>query len=59
LADAIKKLIENPGLRAQLGVDGRATVSQYRWGKVADSVLDYYDEVRDKQLVSPAKYQGW
>jgi len=59
MADAIKRLIENPGLRAQLGVDGRATVDQFRWGRVADSVLDYYDEVREKQHIPPAKYQGW
>ncbi|NQW20267.1 MAG: glycosyltransferase family 4 protein [Chloroflexi bacterium] len=59
LADAIKRLIENPGLRAQLAVDGRATVHKYRWPHVADTVLSYYDEVLDKQLVPPAKYQGW
>jgi phosphatidylinositol alpha-mannosyltransferase len=59
MADAIKQLIENPGLRTQLGVDGRATVNQYRWERVADSVLDYYGEVKEKELVSPAKYQGW
>jgi phosphatidylinositol alpha-mannosyltransferase len=59
MAEAIKRLIENPGLRAQLGVDGRATVDRYRWSRVADTVLNYYDEVRDKQPVPPAKYQGW
>jgi glycosyltransferase involved in cell wall biosynthesis len=59
MAEAIKRLIENPGLRAQLGVDGRATVDRYRWDRVADTVLNYYDEVRDKQPVPPAKYQGW
>ena len=59
LAEAIKTLIENPGLRTQLAMDGRATVNQYRWGRVADTVLNYYDEVRDKQLVSPANFQGW
>ena len=59
MADAIKRLIENPALRAQLAVDGRATVNQYRWGHVADSVLNYYNEVREQQPVPPAKYQGW
>lgn len=59
LAEAIKKLIENPGLRAQLGVDGRATVHQYRWSHVADSVLNYYDKVQEKQPVPPANYRGW
>lgn len=59
LANGIKKLIENPGLRAQLAVNGRVTVDQYRWGHVADSVLDYYNEVREKQPVPPAQYEGW
>jgi phosphatidylinositol alpha-mannosyltransferase len=59
MAHAIKKLIHDPGLRAQLGVDGRATVDQYRWDRVADSVLGYYREISDKKLVPPARYRGW
>jgi phosphatidylinositol alpha-mannosyltransferase len=59
MAEAIKTLIENPALRVQLGVDGRATVNQFRWSHVADSVLNYYNEVQEKQPVPPAKYQGW
>ena len=59
MAHAIKRLIENPGLRVQLGVDGKATVDQYRWDRVADKVLGYYEEIRDKQLVPPAQYRGW
>ena len=59
LALAIERLIKNPGLRAQFAVDGRSTVNKYRWTAVADSVLDYYDEVMEKQHVTPAKYQGW
>jgi phosphatidylinositol alpha-mannosyltransferase len=59
IADAIKRMIENPALRAQLAIDGRATVDQYKWARVADSVLSYYDEVREQQPVPPAKYQGW
>ena len=59
MAHAIKQLIHDPGLRAQLGVDGRATVDQYRWDRVADSVLGYYREISDKKLVPPARYRGW
>mgnify|MGYP002838670842 FL=1 len=59
MAFAIKRLIEDPGLRVQLGVDGRATVDQYRWDRVADKVLGYYEEIGDKQLVPPAQYRGW
>jgi phosphatidylinositol alpha-mannosyltransferase len=58
MAQAIKKLIENPGLRTQFAVDGRATVNQYRWSRVADRVLDYYAEVRDKRPVPPAHFGG-
>ena len=42
IADAIKLLIEKPALRTQFGVDGRAAVERYRWGRVADEVLDFY-----------------
>ena len=59
LARSVKQLIENPGLRTQLAMDGRATVNQFRWEKVADKVLDYYDEVSEKQPVPPAQYRGW
>lgn len=59
LATAIKQLIENPVKRTQFAMDGRSTVSQYRWTLVADSVLSYYDEVRQKQLVPPAQFKGW
>lgn len=59
MAEAIRQLIQNPGLRAQLGVDGRATVDQYRWDRVADRVLGYYEEISKKQLVPPALYRGW
>jgi phosphatidylinositol alpha-mannosyltransferase len=59
LARGIERLIKNPSLRAQFGVDGRATVHQYRWTEVADSVINYYDEVMENQHVPPAKYQGW
>ena len=59
LATAIKELIENPVKRTQFAMEGRSTVSQYRWTRVADSVLDYYDEVRQKQLVPPAQFKGW
>ena len=58
MSRAIKQLIENPGLRAQLSIGGRITVDQYRWDRVVDSVLSYYNQVQDRQPVPPAKYQG-
>ena len=47
MSRAIKQLIENPGLRAQLSIGGRITVDQYRWDRVVDSVLSYYNQVQD------------
>jgi glycosyltransferase involved in cell wall biosynthesis len=52
-------LIEKPDLRTQFGVDGRAVVNRYRWGRVADEVIDFYEEVREAQPVPPAQFKGW
>ena len=59
IAMAIKTLIEKPGLRTQFAVDGRAAVNRFRWSRVADEVLDFYDEVREAQPVPPAQFKGW
>ena len=59
LAQAIKVLIENPGLRTQYGIDGKAAVNRFRWSRVADEVLDFYNEVRDARPVPPAQFKGW
>ncbi|MEK9676602.1 MAG: glycosyltransferase family 4 protein, partial [Chloroflexota bacterium] len=58
-ADAIRNLIKDPGLRTQLAVNGRSSVQKYRWSKVADEVLSFYEEVLQARPVPPAKYQGW
>lgn len=42
LADALALLIRDADLRKQLGSTGRSLVNQYRWEKVAQSVMDYY-----------------
>ena len=59
IAKAIKVLIEKPGLRTQFGMDGRAAVNRFRWSRVADEVLDFYEEVREAQPVPPAQFKGW
>ncbi|MBN4059384.1 glycosyltransferase family 4 protein [Dehalococcoides mccartyi] len=59
IARAVKLLIEKPALRTQFSVDGRAAVNRFRWGRVADEVLDFYGEVREAQPVPPAQYGGW
>jgi phosphatidylinositol alpha-mannosyltransferase len=48
LAEGIRQLIENPGLRTGMGMNGRAWVNQYAWQKVAGRVLDYYGEVIER-----------
>ena len=47
LADALALLIRNPELRSQMGKRGQTTVEQYRWKKVAHSVMDYYLELME------------
>lgn len=42
LADAISKLLKNPELREQMAANGRKTVNEYRWERVAERVMDFY-----------------
>ena len=42
LAKAIALLLNDPALRARLGANGRQTVEQFRWERVAARVMDYY-----------------
>lgn len=58
LAAAIRRLIENPHERTQMGVNGRMTARQYDWRLVAAQVGRYYEQVLDKQPVPPALYRG-
>ena len=47
LADAIATLLKDPALRARLGTNGRDKVEQFRWDRVATSVMDYYRMILD------------
>jgi phosphatidylinositol alpha-mannosyltransferase len=58
IADAIERLIQNPGERTLMGINGVATARQYDWVKVADRVLGYYGTVLESQPVPPALYRG-
>jgi phosphatidylinositol alpha-mannosyltransferase len=44
LAQALGTLIRDPQLRNKLGSQGRQTVEQYRWDRVAAQVEDYYKD---------------
>jgi phosphatidylinositol alpha-mannosyltransferase len=44
LASAINLLADDPGLRARLGAEGRATAAAYSWDRVVDQVVQVYEE---------------
>ena len=43
MSSAIHLLAADPGLRARLGAAGRITAAGYSWDRVADQVVDVYD----------------
>ena len=45
IARAIKRLMDEPGLRERLSSAGRVSVERFRWSKVADRLLDFYNKV--------------
>jgi phosphatidylinositol alpha-mannosyltransferase len=58
IADAIERLIQRPGERTQMGVNGSVTARMYNWEGVAAQVMDYYGAVLERRPVPPALYKG-
>ena len=57
IAKAIRRLIEEPGLRQRLVENGREKVQRFGWARVADDVVDYYHQVVANAQVPYAAYE--
>lgn len=45
LAEAMLRLVEEPGLREEIGAKGRAWAARYTWDALAEAQLDFYREL--------------
>jgi phosphatidylinositol alpha-mannosyltransferase len=51
LANALARVLDDPGVRARLGMAGQACVARYAWPNVTDEVVAVYDEVTASKSV--------
>jgi phosphatidylinositol alpha-mannosyltransferase len=58
IAEAVDRIIRNPGERTLMGVNGASTSHQYKWTGIAEQVLGYYESVLQRQPVPPSLYHG-
>ena len=60
LAIALERLILDPNLRQEMGQQGRVTVQEYRWSRVAAQVVQCYEEaiVRRQPVPIPEAMVG-
>jgi len=58
LAEALVYLLQRPDLRRAMGVRGQATAARYTWDRVAERVLDYYQDVLAHKQGTHAAWQG-
>lgn len=49
IADALIRLLRNPGERRALGRAGKERAAEFAWTRVARTLLDYYNEINHRQ----------
>jgi phosphatidylinositol alpha-mannosyltransferase len=55
LAAALIRMLEGADLRRTMGERGRQKATAYDWSRVAERILDFYDETIDAHMVDPAR----
>lgn len=50
LAEALLRLLRDPGLRAQMGARGQETAQSFSWDRVAARILAYYDDLLERRV---------
>ncbi len=58
IEDAVVRMIENPGERTLMGINGASSARQYNWELIAEQVVGYYESVLERQPVPPSLYRG-
>jgi phosphatidylinositol alpha-mannosyltransferase len=53
LAQAIIRILKNPGLQRSMGAEGRAKAGHYSWRQVALQVLEFYEELLARHRREP------
>ncbi len=52
LAEGIRALIDDPAMRLEMSVNGRAKADEYRWDSVASRVLEQYRAAQQSDSAS-------
>ena len=52
LTDAILTLVKDEKLRKEMGERGKLKASKYRWERVAEKVIEYYESVTKRCLLN-------
>ncbi len=52
LASALRKLIEDPSLAQRFGAAGRANAQKYRWERLAEDMIAYYEAVLERSAAA-------